>query len=322
MALRTPVALLNMKGPNGETTYTDGTFSVTIESDGAIHVMPGDWLSKYSAAMYGNFAHIKEFARMDRSGKLMPIENVNRINAGETLYHVPTCRKSHPRIQMDPILVVGNVASDDAPSEEELTEEQKKLLADALKAKYELAGETGEWLVEVSHIVHGVDGAATIAEVAGLIAEGTALATGTGLLAVTAGLLVSIGAGISCLNAYETDLRITGVRGICYGLTAWAFDHPKPRCPQQLKDAAFERSRVPLVERAWATAVDGAFRNQDAEVVKRKVSKQSFQALWKALGHGRPTELVRRLQESRAEELSYQDARTLVVGWNPDKYPN
>jgi hypothetical protein len=68
--------------------------------------------------------------------------------------------------------------------------------------------------------------------------------------------------------------------------------------------------------------VDGAFRNQDAEVVKRKVSKQSFQALWKALGHGRPTELVRRLQESRAEELSYQDARTLVVGWNPDKYPN
>jgi hypothetical protein len=32
--------------------------------------------------------------------------------------------------------------------------------------------------------------------------------------------------------------------------------------------------------------------------------------------------LVRRLQESRAEELSYQDARTLVVGWNPDKYPN
>jgi hypothetical protein len=33
-------------------TYTDWRYSVTMRTDGAIHVKHGDWLSKYSAAMY------------------------------------------------------------------------------------------------------------------------------------------------------------------------------------------------------------------------------------------------------------------------------
>lgn len=37
-----------------------------MRTDGAIHVKHGDWLSKYSAAMYNDFTHVHEFGRMDR----------------------------------------------------------------------------------------------------------------------------------------------------------------------------------------------------------------------------------------------------------------
>ena len=67
-----------------------------MRTDGAIHVKHGDWLSKYSAAMYNDFTHVHEFGRMDKNGQLRPIHNVNLIFAGETVYHIPTYRKTHP----------------------------------------------------------------------------------------------------------------------------------------------------------------------------------------------------------------------------------
>ena len=39
---------------NGTYTSTDGKYSVAIEENGKIEVKKGDWLSKYSAALYGD----------------------------------------------------------------------------------------------------------------------------------------------------------------------------------------------------------------------------------------------------------------------------
>jgi hypothetical protein len=67
-----------------------GAYKVTIADDGKIVVSAGDWLSKYSAAMYnGNTQRYNEFGRM-KNGKLEPVADVNKIVTGETLYHRPT----------------------------------------------------------------------------------------------------------------------------------------------------------------------------------------------------------------------------------------
>ena len=73
----------------------NGRYRVDVAVDGAIDVKPNDWLSKYSAAIRKNFTTIREYARKDRSGQLVPIKNVNLIYTGETLYHLPTYYQSH-----------------------------------------------------------------------------------------------------------------------------------------------------------------------------------------------------------------------------------
>jgi hypothetical protein len=72
--------------------YHKGQYRVDIAPNGAIRVKPGDWLSKYSYAMYGNFNHCDEFGRM-AGGVVAPCADPNVIHPGETLYHIPTFRK-------------------------------------------------------------------------------------------------------------------------------------------------------------------------------------------------------------------------------------
>jgi hypothetical protein len=70
------------------TTYPGG---LVINDDGSLVVKPGDSLSKYSQALYGNFDHIGEFYR---SNGTPPKEILNKdlIHVGETLYHIPLVR--------------------------------------------------------------------------------------------------------------------------------------------------------------------------------------------------------------------------------------
>jgi hypothetical protein len=69
------------------TDYSGGGYKVSVASDGAIVVKAGDSLSKYSMAIYGDFKHLDVFARK-QGGKMVPIQNVNLIRTGETLYHL------------------------------------------------------------------------------------------------------------------------------------------------------------------------------------------------------------------------------------------
>lgn len=161
-----------------------------MRTDGAIHVKHGDWLSKYSAAMYNDFTHVHEFGRMDKNGLLRPIHKVNLIFAGETVYHIPTYRKTHP-MRMGAIEVTVSPLT---------AEQKKKVVLDTLKHEYDLQGERLEWLDHAAHIAHGTDTAVEIAEVASLIAEGTAAATALQLMAA---VLTPIMIGIAILNAAD-----------------------------------------------------------------------------------------------------------------------
>lgn len=79
--------------PDGSAEYAGGGHRVTVQSDGAIQVKPGDWLSKYSMAIFGDFnpALIPRRFGKRYGGQVKPFSDipgadVNLIRVGETVY--------------------------------------------------------------------------------------------------------------------------------------------------------------------------------------------------------------------------------------------
>jgi hypothetical protein len=302
-------------GPHGEVvvtkTFTNYRYSVTMGMDGAIKVRHGDWLSKYSAAIYNDFKHIHEFARMDRSGKLSPIRNVNLIIAGETIYHMPTYKKMHP-MRMDALELTASPLSEP---------QKKEAVVQMLKGDFGLQGERLHVLEEAAHLVHYGETGVELAEIAGLIAEGAVFVT---VVQGVSAALTSIMVGIAILNANETDTKLAGMQAIGYALTAWAFGDPIPGYPASLRAnfSAFPgKQAIPRVEAAWKEAAAATVRNLEAEAAKKRVQKRSYQIYWQALGGGDRKKLVRLLMEARAEELRGVEQMSFW-GLDPDKYPN
>lgn len=236
---------------------------------------------------------------------------MNLIFAGETVYHIPTYRKTHP-MRMGAIEVTVSPLT---------AEQKKKIVLDTLKHEYDLQGERLEWLDHAAHIAHGTDTAVEIAEVASLIAEGTAAATALQLMAA---VLTPIMIGIAILNAADTDKRLAGMQAIGYTLTAWAFGDPIPPFPRSLRAnwSSFPgKQALPRVEQAWKDTSDATVRNLEAAVAKKRVHTRSYQLFWQVLGEGERKRLARMLMKVRAEELRGVE-RDSFWGLDPDGYPN
>jgi len=68
--------------------FTGGGYSVTINDDRSIRVQSGDWISKYSTAIYGDpMAHWNRYKRKNAAGQYINLADPNKIVAGELLYH-------------------------------------------------------------------------------------------------------------------------------------------------------------------------------------------------------------------------------------------
>ncbi len=88
----------NTDKPVGPGTFSRDGHSVTIAEDGKILVKKDDWLSKYSWALYRNYDTLEVFVRgnpdivspAQEIKGIKEIENVDLINTGEYLIHVPT----------------------------------------------------------------------------------------------------------------------------------------------------------------------------------------------------------------------------------------
>ncbi|MBZ5626501.1 MAG: hypothetical protein LAQ69_48635 [Acidobacteriia bacterium] len=269
----------------------------------------------YSAAMYdGDFTRVREFGRLDKSGRLRLVHNLNLIFAGETIYHIPTYKKAHP-LRMDGIEVKASPLSE---------EQKKKVIVDTLKADFDLKGERLKVLEHAAHYVHGADTAVELVEIAGWIAEGTALAAAASVLQLVSALLTPIAIGIAILNANETDKKLAGMQAIGYSLTAWAFGDPIPPFPSSLR-ANFSnfpgQQALPRVEQAWTEASEATVRNLEAEVLKKRRHKKSYRDFWQALGSGDRKKLARLLMEARAEELHGVE-RMSFWALDPEGYPN
>ena len=155
--------------------YQHGRYRVEVGNDGIVQVRPGDWLSKYSAAIYNDFTTIRVFARRDKSGSPTPIRDVNLIYAGETLYHLPTYYGSFSAMEF----VVPTKATPP------LTDAQKKqLIQESLKKDFNLRGDHFPILNKAIDILGYAENAVTLAEIACLIAEGGAVAAGGTALSI------------------------------------------------------------------------------------------------------------------------------------------
>jgi hypothetical protein len=299
-------------------TYSNSQYAVSIQPNGAIQVKHGDWLSKYSAAIYNDFTRIHEFGRMDKAGKLRPIHNPDIIYTGETIYHIPTYRKAHP-MRMDAIEIKASPLTD---------EQRQRIIVDTLTKEFHLGEAAKEFMIEAAHITHGVDTVVQIVEIAGLIAEGTAGATAVQLLSA---VLTPIMIALELSKALDTDARIIRTQASCYALTAWAFDHSIPKYPPTLRARYAQfwgQDRLPRAEEAWKEGAEEAVRILEKEVTKKRrfapsgVHKESYQAYLQALGGADPKRLAKLCLQARAEEASGSEKTAILVGIDPDQYPH
>lgn len=283
-----------------------------MHTDGAIQVKSGDWLSKYSAAMYDDFTRVHEFGRMDKFGKLAPIRNVNLIEEGETIYHIPTYKLFHPMV-IDDLTIQGSPYSDD---------EKVKIVVDTLKDDYDLKGEQLEWFDKfVDYFLKPLDFAKQLGEIAEWISEGMAAS----IFDMVMVFLEPIALGIAILNSTDTDKKIAGKQAIGYALTAWAFGDRIPPYPSSLKKnftGAWE-PLLPRSEQAWNDTSGATVRNLEAHAAQRKHSKKSYQIFWQGIGDWDRKKLVKHVMEAQAEDLpDYGTEKDSFWALDPEGYPN
>lgn|SRR5262245_23773575 len=80
-------------------TYPGG---LVINDDGSLIVKPGDSLSKYSQAIYGDFNHIDEFY-LSKANPPAEIINKDLITVGQTLYYIPPQQKQVHKLALDAV---------------------------------------------------------------------------------------------------------------------------------------------------------------------------------------------------------------------------
>ncbi len=68
-------------------TFYGGGYSVTVNDDRSILVRPGDWISKYAAAIYGNPKVNWDKFKKKENGQYRRLSNPNLIQVGQRIYH-------------------------------------------------------------------------------------------------------------------------------------------------------------------------------------------------------------------------------------------
>lgn len=278
--------------------YVRGRYKVTVGIDGRIFARPGDCLSKYSAAIYGDYCHVHDFGRMV-NGRLLFLRNGSLIQAGEVLYHIPTWA-AYMQGKSDVLL----------PQPPSLTNLQKEQISkEAIKEDFQLKGEVGmrvlialgdtfQWATPIAEGVSCFLG----------LLEG--VATALGLLMIPYEIYGNIR---DLCNVNETDLRLYGMRATAYATTAWAFgdlpplSSPEIRRHHQAVPKTAEQMRQ--LDDIWRTAASAAVRAQEQFARERlgprmspEQKKGAWQAALCALGDGNRGKLSLEIMKQLGEK--------------------
>jgi len=244
--------------------YTNWRYRVSIAADGAIKVKPRDWLSKYSAAIHDDFGHVHEYGRRSRrSGVIEPIQNVNLIQAGETIYHLPTIKMRVPPPR--PI-----------PEKRVRREEIKKMLAES---RVSLPGEfaINDYLDAADVISNGVEVVSTFVEMS------EAVEVAGGLAGIVLAMIGNIGDFLQ--DRYLSE-QLYGLIGICYAATAWGYQQQVPSScgivldrarhdANVLERVSMHSSRVESLNDTWQQATAATIRRLETNARLRREKAQT-----------------------------------------------
>jgi len=290
-------------------TYRWGSrFQVTIGEDGRLFVQPGDWLTKYSAAINNDFFHVYDFARQSSRGGWEWIRNYNRIRAGETLLHLPTWRAFN-KLDGYPIK---------QPPPPPLTDaEKKKIAKETLKNDYNLPGDSG---AVVATICDAIGMSSQVADGLSIFLPALeGLATVAGLIAVPLGIASSI---IGWANASDTDVRIYGMRAVAYSQTAWAFGDPALTSSPTIRRNYYPATPEQLAryDRFWKTCWDAAQQALE-QTARAKGGKPIWQAALRGLGQNNRQNLCLEVMKQLLPKLDSGTPREVWVKGYEVLYP-
>jgi len=297
-----------------------------MADDGTILVHRGDWLSKYSMVIYGNFTTLNVFlCAPDRKATFarrsatqtswVNIPNKNLIIEGETLLHTETFdkwKKTH-----------GGSPAKPAPVD---TDELLKRIEEDGHIKGQRLEHLVEILEKIEHGAHviesiniGAEGAADFLELteaaAFLEGAGAAMTFGSAVLMTFTGI-------VNVMNAWETGLQYIGLRALAYGTTAWAYNDPRPLYPLEMELTYDPGNPISLQElkRTWQDTVSRAFNTLDAEVAKSGYQKSAYQLRLHVLGKDKKDLCV---QLMKYYEKDYWTDSQKAAYWSPEPdYPN
>jgi peptidoglycan hydrolase-like protein with peptidoglycan-binding domain len=277
-----------LTSPKTFTRGKDNRYKVTVGVDGRIFVQPGDWLSKYSAAIYGDYFHIYDFARM-QDGKLHLLRDANTIRAGEVIYHLPTWRHFMQGKNKGPI-----------PEQPQLTKEEKeRITKQATQGDFQLRGEHG---IKVADAVAEVFayGEPVVEILSWLIPQLGGVATAVSIIGIPFSIYGNL---TQFLNASASGERQYSMRAAAYAITAWAFDDPPPsKSPaiwNNFKAAPLSSLEMQRLQRAWDTSASAArtWHEQFArERLGSSVPVPDKEKAWKAV--------LRKLSDQKKAKLS------------------
>jgi hypothetical protein len=197
----------------------------------------------------------------------------------------------------------------------------KKALAKAvLLNDFKLSGSK---LSLLGHIVDGVgymDNALQLLEIAGLIAEGTTIAT---IASFAAGILSPVGFGAGLLEAEETGYKIAGMAAQAYAVTAWTFDDPIPPLPDRVRNnlrSNGQADEIQNYENAWRENTEVAVNKLIQVTSGPGHSKKAFQNANRAASNFSRQKLSRTMLDWFSDQSSDQKmAKIIFEGF---EYPN
>lgn len=279
--------------------HKNGIYNVTIsDKKGAIKVKQGDWISKYSAAIYNDFTRLAEFGRMN-GGLPVILENPNDIYEGEIIYYLPDYWKSNKTKTLA-------VTTPKVNAKRKLSEKEKQFIVETLKSDFQLKGNNLKTIQKVIDIIGKADNALALAEIAGFLNEGSIVAGSASVLSFISTALFPI-AGIGMLaDAHEIGQKLYGLRAVAYTITAWAYDKPILVGSNKvlLNIKGVPNSSIIKYKQAWSSASRATLSSLKNMSKKKKISEDSLKLIYKALSSNNPKTLCLQLMTDLESKLN------------------
>jgi len=255
------------------TTYNRRGFTVTIDDDGSLLVKAGDMLSGYSMAIHGDFDHIHDYSRK-KNGVLFPVENVDLIYAGETLWHEPSIPdRPGPGKPRSPESALPRTPTGE-PDIPRILE------------KYNLPY---YYYDPVKALIDSGRGARAVVSLAGFFAK---LGGAAFINSAFGTLLGTVASCYALWKARNYSMRHIGFRGTSYGVVSWAFEDGVIPLPEAIATSLI-RSGLPddvaVAQRGFAKAQHAVHQKLDEHVRVNGLDPALSRVAVQALG-GNPKE--------------------------------